>query len=101
MGQRIELHEILADILGSRNVYYQPPSNVKMKFPAIEYHLSRYNTKRADNKLYTLDTSYDVTLIELVPDSDKVKSILELPLCSFDRSFISDNLYHTVFTIYY
>ena len=101
MAPRTELHEILVNILGSRNVYFQPPANVKMKFPAIEYHLSRFDTKRASNKLYAYRAAYDITLIELSADSDKVKALLELPLCSFDREFISDNLYHTIFTIYY
>ena len=101
MDRRTELHEILAGILGSRNVYFQPPANIKMKFPAIEYHYSRFQTNRADNRLYNLHTAYDITLIGYTLDEDKVKALLELPYCSIDQTFISDNLYHTPFILYY
>ena len=37
MKTRYELHEFLCEILGSRNVYFQPPESVKMKYPAIVY----------------------------------------------------------------
>lgn len=101
MAPRTEFHEILAGILGSHNVYFQPPANIKMKYPAIVYDFSRLGAKRADNKVYSLRTAYDVTLIEYAPDSDKIPVIMDLPYAEFDRSFISDNLYHTTFTIYY
>ena len=32
MDRRLKLHEELCDILGSRNVYFQPPETVKMKY---------------------------------------------------------------------
>ena len=101
MAPRTELHEKLVEILGSRNVYFQPPSNVKMKFPAIEYHLGNINTVRANNSPYLFRTSYEITLMEKEPDSERVKQLLLLPYCTFDRSFVSDNLYHNTFTIYY
>lgn len=101
MAPRTELHEKLVEILGSRNVYYQPPSNIKMKFPAIEYHLSKIDPLHADNDAYLFHTSYDLTLIEKVPDSDIISKLLRLPYCSFDRSFISDNLHHYTFTLFY
>lgn len=101
MAPRTELHEKLVEILGSRNVYYQPPSNLKMKFPAIEYHLSKIEPLRADDDAYLFHRAYDMTLIEKVPDSPFVDRLLQLPYCSFDRLFVSDNLYHYTFTIYY
>jgi len=101
MAPRTELHEKLVDILGSRNVYYDPPSNIKMKFPAIEYHLSKIDSVRADDKAYLFRVSYDMTFIEKLPNDDIIKKLLELPYCSFDRSFVSDNLHHYTFTIYY
>ena len=101
MAPRTELHEKLVEILGSRNVYYQPPSNIKMKFPAIEYHLGKINITRANDDPYLFHTSYEITLIEKEPDSEHIKQLLLLPYCSFGRSFVSDNLYHYTFTIYY
>ena len=37
MGTRLELQSKLEEILGSRQVYYQPPETVKMEYPAIVY----------------------------------------------------------------
>lgn len=101
MATRIELHEKLCEILGSRNVYYDPPSNTKMKFPAIEYHLARYEPVRADDFLYLVRNRYELTLMEKTPESETVGELLRLPYCSHDRSFVSDNMHHNTFTIYY
>lgn len=101
MAPRTELHEKLCELLGSRNVYYDPPSNIKMKFPAIEYHLARYEPVRADDDLYLLRNRYELTLMEKTPESGTVGELLRLPYCSHDRSFVSDNMHHNTFTIYY
>ena len=42
--RRLELHEILCTILGSRNVYFQPPESIKMNYPAIVYGLDDMQT---------------------------------------------------------
>ena len=47
MGNRLELHEIFCDILGSRNAYFQPPASVKMNYPAIKYSLSNIENNNA------------------------------------------------------
>ena len=39
MANRLDLQALLEDLLGSRNVYYQPPESVKMNYPAIVYAL--------------------------------------------------------------
>lgn len=101
MAPRTELHEKLVELLGSRNVYFDPPSNIKMKFPAIEYHYSRFKPVRADNTVYLLHTSYDLTYIDKDPDSEVIQKLLLLPYCTHDRSFVSDNMHHHTFTIYY
>jgi len=33
MGTRLELQNLLENILGSRNVYFQPPENLKLNYP--------------------------------------------------------------------
>lgn len=101
MGSRLELQQTLEDILGSRNVYFQPPSNIKMSYPAIVYELSKHQSVRANNELYLLRTSYDLTVIERTPESEFVLPLLRLPYCSYDRNFVSDNLYHNTLTIYW
>ena len=37
MDRRLLFHEVLCEVLGSRNVYFQPPESVKMCYPAIVY----------------------------------------------------------------
>ena len=101
MPDRLELHEFLCKMLGSRNVYFDPPESVKMLYPAIVYKLSNIRNRFADNKVYAQGTSYVITVIDKNPDSDIVKNISKLPQCGYDRSFVSDNLHHTVFTLSY
>ena len=35
MNRRIEFQKVLEDILGSKEVYFQKPTNISMKYPAI------------------------------------------------------------------
>lgn len=101
MGTRIELHEILCNILGSRNVYFQPPESVKMQYPCIVYKRSAVNTRFADNEIYMRKKRYTVTVIDKNPDGEIPDKVASIPMCAFDRHFTSDNLNHDVFSIYY
>lgn len=101
MANRLDLHEILCDILGTRNVYYQPPESVKMTYPAIVYSRNRIENTFANDNVYSQNHSYQVTVIDKDPDSEIVERVSKLPLCSFDRHFISDNLNHDSFTLYF
>lgn len=100
MASRLNLQTKLEEILGSRNVYYQPPASVKMKYPAIVYRRKDIDTRFANNVVYMQSSSYEVVLIDKNPDSEFVDKILRLPYCSYDRHYTSDNLNHDVFTIY-
>lgn len=101
MSSRLNLQTLLEDILESRNVYFQPPESLKINYPAIIYSLNSFLDINANNKLYLSKTSYSITLINKNPDNVFVDKIKQLPYCSFDRSYTSDNLNHYVFTIYY
>ena len=101
MNNREELQSILEDILGSSEVYFQPPENLKINYPAIVYSLDGITTFSSDNKPYVLFDSYQVTMIDKNPVNDIVKKIAKLPFCRFERSFRSDNLNHYVFKIFY
>lgn len=100
MASRLNLQTKFEEILGSRNVYYQPPASVKMKYPAIVYRRKNIETRFANNVVYMQSSSYEVVLIDKNPDSEFVDKILRLPYCSYDRHYTSDNLNHDVFTIY-
>ena len=101
MNRRLKLHELLKNVLGSSNVYFQPPETLKLKYPAIIYALDRINTGYADDIPYTTARAYSITVIDKNPDSEIVDRIAALPSFKFNRFFVSDNLNHTVFTITY
>ena len=101
MASRLELHKKLSEILRSNNVYFQTPSSIQMKYPAIVYSLNVINVASADNNAYKLDHSYMITLISQLPDNEVIDRLLMIPTCRFDRSYLSNNLYHYVFTLYF
>lgn len=55
MGSRLELQSELEKILGSRNVYFQPPASVKIKYPAIVYSRKSIDNNFANNTVYKQD----------------------------------------------
>lgn len=101
MARRVELQGILEELLGSRNVYYQPPASIKMTYPAIVYTRDDIDQHYADNSPYKQTHAYMVTVIDKNPDSEIVNKVSSLPLCSYDRHYVSDNLNHDVFTLYF
>ena len=63
MRTREDLQKKLVEIIGNNNVYFQPPSNVQMKYPAIRYQLDSIELQRADNLNYSKFRSYAITHI--------------------------------------
>ena len=101
MPSRLELQTLLEELLESRNVYYQPPTSVKMRYPAIVYGLEDIENSFANDGVYLSKRKYSVTVIDEDPDSEIVFKISQLPTCRFNRHFESDNLNHDVFTLHY
>lgn len=101
MNRREELHEILCEALGSRNVYFQPPESIKMQYPAIVYSRDDIDNNFANNSVYMQLLAYSITVIDSDPDSEVVDRVSKLPRCQYDRHYKSDNLNHDIFTIYY
>jgi len=96
---RLELHNFLKTF--TDNVYFQPPSSTLMKYPAIVYNLNNNQKVYANNDTYLKHNRYTVTVIDRDPESAIAKQIEDIKMCSFDRSFTSDNLNHFVYTLYY
>ena len=101
LRNRLELHEKLCTILGSRNVYHDPPSNIHLNYPCIIYKRVAVDTRRADNVRYINWYPWDVQIISKDPDFELFDSFLD----NFDYGregapFVSDNLHHSNFTIY-
>ena len=100
MKTRVELQAKLEEILGSRNVYYQPPPSVKMDYPAIRYSKNDIEGRYANDKIYSKLTRYEIIVIDKRPDNSVIDKLLELRYCSYDRHYVADNLNHDVFAIY-
>lgn len=98
---RVDLQYLLEGLLGSRNVYFQPPANVRMNYPAIVYQLSSLQNVPANNDVYLQRVAYDITVIDEDPESEIASTISKLPLCRFDRFYTAENLNHFVYTLYY
>ena len=99
---RTDLSPIFKEILGSNNVYFQAPPVNHMEYPCILYFRDQRNVDHADNLKYRDHAHYTVTLIGSNPDNDAiVDGLLALEYCSFDRRYVTDNLYHDVFDLYY
>lgn len=102
MAERLTLHEELCDVLGSRNVYFQTPESVKMKYDAIRYGLGGKDLVRANNMIYRNTNKYEGVVITRDPDTDIPDKLLaRFQMCSFGRPYTADNLNHYPFTLYY
>lgn len=101
VNKREKLHSKLKELLGNNNVYYQAPSSLMMQYPAIRYSRTAISTKPADNTAYYKKTCYEIIVISKTPDHPVIEKLLELPYCSYDRHYVSDNLNHDSLTLYY
>lgn len=101
MGSRLELQNKLEELLGKKHVYYQPPESLKMEYPCIRYSKTNIDSKYANNIKYINTNLYTLTVIDRRPDNEVIQKILELPLSSFDRHYVSDNLNHDVINLYF
>lgn len=55
------LRSIVKQRCGSENVYYQPPANLRMKYPCICYKLEKIRSPKADDRVYRQTFHYSVT----------------------------------------
>jgi len=101
MAPRQQLQTLLVSILGSKNVYFQPPSNAQIKYPCIIYKRDDERVNHANNNPYNRRKRYQVTVIDPRPDSDIPDKIGALPLCAYDRFYTADNLNHDVYTLFF
>ena len=101
MAPRLELQALLEGLLGSRNVYHQPPPQTTMQYPCIVYFRDDEVVEHADNFPYHRRKRYQVTVIDRNPDSLIPDKIGSLPLCSFERHFKADQLNHDVYNLFF
>ena len=101
MKNRVDLQYKLEELNGNTNVYFQPPESKKMNYPAIVYSIDDIDTRHANDSTYITNRRYEIIVISKSPDPDIIDKLLELPMCSFNRSYKADNLNHFVFTLYW
>jgi hypothetical protein len=101
MAPRLELQALFVSLLGSTNVYFQPPPSVNMQYPCIIYKRDDLDIDFADNKPYKNKKRYQVTIVDVNPDSEIPDKVAALPMCSYDRFFTADNLNHDVYNIFF
>jgi hypothetical protein len=98
-------HQLLRNqfvaILGSQNVYFQPPASIKLSYPCIIYKLDDMTGVHADNKRYLGTNKYLVTVIDRNPDSLIPGKIFNMPYCAFEDYLVVDNLNHYIYTLHW
>lgn len=101
MDRRLELSALLHTL--TDNVYFQEPGNNQMVYPAILYKTSDEDTRHANNRPYSSQDEYEVTILDYDPDSDIRKAFreLRLPGCAFDRVMRVDGLNHFIYSLYF
>ena len=83
------------------NVYFQPPENLKLIYPCIIYSRTLIDGTFANNDVYRLDHAYQLVYVHRNPDDPFIDTLAQLPTCRFQREYVSDQLYHDVYIIYW
>jgi hypothetical protein len=99
MAKRLQLHQLLETFI--ENVYFQPPTNVQLKYPCIVYTRDFADTKFADDIPYDHTKRYMIAVIDRDPDSDIPDKVAAMPLSLFNRFYTVDNLNHDVYNVYF
>ena len=102
MASRLSLQGELEEILGSTNVYFQPPASVKLKYPCIIYELTNTDVRRADNKTFVATNCYHIKhLFKSLEKEKKDALLMHFMMISHDNRMVADGLYNDDFTLYY
>lgn len=99
--RRLELHQKLVSLLGSTNVYHQPPENLALRFPAIIYERVDYDVIHADDIPYHVTREWQITVVSQEPSNPVVDALMEWPTAAFKTSYVVDRMRHDVVNIYY
>ena len=78
MVSRLALQNKLEELNGNKNVYFQPPENLKMNYPAIKYSIDKIDGKFANDRRYISTRRYSLTVISKKPDPEIINKLLEL-----------------------
>lgn len=98
---RAQLDSILRTILGTTNVYFDPPESFKFKYPCIVYSLAAHQERRAENEPYIKMRRYGLTYITRDADDPMVDTLEDLEYCHLNRPYTADGLFHYAYDIYF
>jgi hypothetical protein len=101
MGTRLEFQTLLEGLGNGVTVYFQPPPDVQMAYPAIVYNRDYLTNQFADNIPYAGTIRYQVTLIDTNPDSPLHPLLRAMPMMRFVRHYTSANLNHDIYDVYF
>ena len=99
MASRLTLQEYFETL--TNNVYFQPPVNTKMSYPAIRYRRQTIDNIHADDNPYHQERAYEVIVIDKNPDSPIVDEISKMSMCRYVRHYTADGLNHDIFIVYW
>ena len=104
----------LKDLLGTEEVYFQPGSDVHgdedeniiisgINYPCFIVKRTSAFQPKASDRTYLFRPRYELTYINQdEPDPEILVEVMDkFPHSTYDRHFVSDNLHHDVFSIFY
>ena len=88
----------------SNNVYYNPPTSIRMSYPCFRFAENNTYTIRADNVAYLNHRRWVITYI--TTDEEEVETVINRMLnhfmmCNNETVYKADNLIHIVFNLYF
>lgn len=97
MLSRIELQTYLEKLSEEENikVYFQPPPTIKLTYPCLIIEFSDIFQNFANNKLYSVFQTYEITHISTNPDAKFPSELVKNEGFSYiGKIYINDGLYH-------
>ena len=101
MISRLKLQRELEEILGSQNVYFQPPESIKINYPAIVYSRDRIKNDFANNGVYGQGDNYEIITLDSDPDSILPRKVSQMDTARHLKNYTGNNLNYDVFSLTY
>lgn len=93
------LHQFLVAILGSAEVYMDPPENLKMRYPAIVYTRTDVRQQYADDGVYLCSDKYEIVVVSRTPMHPATTKLLQTARVRFNKHYVVNGLHHDVMTL--
>jgi len=101
MGTRLDFQSLLEGLQDGVSVYFQPPPDIDMIYPAIVYNRNYESVSFADDIPYARKVRYQVTIIDKDPDSPLPDLVAGLPLTTYVRHYTTESLNHDIYYTYF